>query len=116
MGARLATLIITLLLVGCAPVLTYDELSEEARITGDNTKVEKFEAMARKAELHYQNKARCNASSGLLWYCDGSFREREFDPTWSLDELVKNYRRDHMSCSCVNKARQLEELNRVLGF
>jgi len=113
-GARLAAFALILLLVSCAPVQTYDELSEEARVTGDNTKVEKFEANVHKAEIYYQNRAQCNASHETMWYCDG-FRERKPRSTWSLEQMVRGYKLDHSQCSCVNTERQLREIRRAMG-
>jgi len=112
---RVAALVVILLLVGCAPTPTYEQLSDEAEITGDNTKVEKFEATAYKAEQHYLNRSRCDAAPGLMWFCDSMFRERKPDPTWNIDELVKAYKRDHRSCGCTNKDIQLQEINRAMG-
>jgi len=98
---------------GCTPFATYEQLSEEAEITGDNTKVEKFEAIAEKAEAHYHNRDVCigsGTSSNLMWTCSSIVKEQIPKPNWDLDQKVRAYKKDHLNCGCVNRDQQIRAL------
>ena len=103
--------IVLLFLVGCAPIQTYEEISDEAEITGDNTKLEKFEAIAKKAYEFRENKAHCMLSDEHVWLCsDAPMRNRKDAET--VDEIVRHYRRYHHYCGCARR----DDLWRNLGI
>ena len=99
-----------LFLVGCAPVQTYEEISDEAVITGDNTKLEKFEQIAERAYRFREQEYACETSKDVVWMCSESSRRGKAEPE-TIDEIVRHYRRYHLYCNCV----RVNDLWRELG-
>ena len=99
-------LLLSLILPACAPMMTYEELSAEAELTGDNTKLERFELQAEKAQAHFQNKAACMRASGVIWYCShgaGAKERRRNQLPKSIEQIVRDYRTDKFAgCGCVS--------------
>ncbi len=100
-------LLLSLVMPACAPMMTYEELSAEAELTGDNTKLERFERQAEEAELHFKNKAACLASHRAFWYCSqgsGVKKERRNQPPKSIEQIVRDYRKERDAhCGCASR-------------
>ena len=89
---------------GCAPYLTYDELNAEAELTKDYTEVEKFEAKVVRAEQYFDAKYACARAKECVWICiyrggatPNRIKVNEYPA--DIDSLVRQWRREHTSCS-----------------
>ena len=94
---------------------TYQELSAEAKLSGDTTEVEKFEARVAKAESYYLNKEACAQDTECVWYCyyrgaSATTRTNKDAYPKDIDSLVRRWRREHRSCGAVSR----DDLNRLL--
>ena len=95
--------IICFCISGCASTKqTYEELTDEAAITKDYTKVEAFEASVIKAESYFQVKRWCAATKECIWLCIHHgvkpWRPRNQEYPIGIDQLVKWWRQERMSC------------------
>lgn len=107
------------LLLGCAPYQTYDELEAEAKVTGDNSKLEKRDALAEVANEYFANKRRCMQAQGLAWVCTSVYGAANPDPrrekpVKDIDDLLKRYRRERGNgCGCATNRAAGEMLERL---
>ncbi len=104
-------LLLSLILPACQPYMTYEEIEADAKITGDTTRLDKFEDRVVEMEAYYTNKARCFMSRQHLWSCD-NFRDTRRNPK-NLDEQMKLYIREHLHCGCTTPAAMQRKLERI---
>jgi hypothetical protein len=85
----------------CASPTTYQQLNEEAERTGDYSKVEAFEETVDKATMYYAYKDLCLADYNHLWYCTAPVSRRRIPKNETIDQFVRRYKREHLSCNCL---------------
>ena len=111
-------LLLSLIMPACslAPRVTYEQLSLEAELTGDTTKLDKFEAKADKAALFFEHKRLCLLEHKSLWFCPhgmASKRHGRKEPT--IEQLIRMHRIEKDArCGCVTNA-QMHEVFRFYG-
>ena len=93
-------------LLACTPVMTYEELEADATLTGDSTRLDKFEATVKQADAYYENKYLCKRSRDHVWFCSASTmasRRMERNESKNIDEYVRKYRHERQACGCMSR-------------
>ncbi len=110
-------LLLSLILPACAPLVTYEELSAEAELTGDKTKLEKFEDRADKAAIHFEHKAICEQNRNTAWHCSHGTpvkERRKNRPPKSIEVTVRDYRKEKFArCGCVSREALRDAFDRA---
>ena len=113
---RITTLILIFFIAGCAPMMTYEEMTmayttastpEEKEIAG--TRLKTFEKNAEKATIFYEGREICMTTKGLTWYCSNA-SAADLDRIETLERKVNAWKREHRDCGCV----YTEEVMRLL--
>ena len=113
-------LLTVFVLQACAPIMTYEEVEEEAIRTGDHTKLEKYEKRIKKAYAHLHNKTNCK-EYGLIWACSAGpgakeRNRRKRNGPITVAEVLTIYREDRFArCGCVTQEQMREMLRRLFG-
>lgn len=112
MKKLLILLLLLFSLLGCqSNYQTYEEMSDEAEITGDHTKEEAFEEKAKRAEKFFEWRESCIAQSDLVWACSVPLSKHR--PIKDIDAMVREHRRLKYECKCMTRdslRRMLEQL------
>lgn len=93
-------IILSFLLVGCQPYLTYEELNEGAKTDPKIAKrLERFERQVPKADAFFREQYSCQ----MIWSCvDMQPRDLEKKPFTGIDDMMKTYHRQKSSCDCMS--------------
>ena len=103
-------------LCGCAPLMTYEEMSiayelattpEEKKIAEE--RLERFEENSRKADAYFQNRAACENTPELMWYCDNA-QSVDLKRIKTIDAKVRAYKKEHHECQCGNADEIMRQL------
>lgn len=103
-------LLLALILPSCQPHMTYEEMTDahEVAVTPKEKaelekRIETFERDAERAQLFYENKYACEASGEHAWFCTHRGAQRHERPVESIDDLVREYRRERHDCGCARR-------------
>lgn len=112
------------LLWGCASYGSYSEMVERKKIETDpeviaqlNKRIDRFEKDADDMAQYNDIKRQCLASYACIWFCKRRGpRIRQLDGSGtdiSLEERVRQYRRDRTECGPMSKADLNDMLRRL---
>ena len=109
-------LLLSLMLPACAGPMTYEQLEAEAEITGDDTKLKKFEADADAAAQWFEFKTECTTAK-MVWFCKrGASASRRGSRPMSTEQLVRAYRREWAAgCGCATPGQMRELMKSITG-
>lgn len=113
-------LIMSLIMPACATndgLTKYEQLEAEAKITGDNSKLDRFEREAEKAIQFFDYKRECMSSKGTVWYCsNGAASSQSKNKIPTTGRIIKDYRKEKFAaCGCAT-AREIREIMRRSGY
>ena len=105
MNRIILVLLLALALPACAPSMTYEEIEAEAILTGDTTKLDKYEARVDAAIVHFEHKAACQAAD-MSWFCPHGAGAKERRTQRDIKKLLRDYRTEKFSrCGCITNAQ-----------
>ena len=114
-------IIASIMLCGCSASMTYKEMNEayEMAATPEEKKIaeerlDEFEETVRKTDLYFEERDRCESTTGYMWYCY-NVQSTDMRRIKTIDARVRAYRRKHSYCQCASEKEVMDSMQ-DLGY